>query len=416
MFTIKMKKPYLLIIFLLFSLSTFGQTYTTVFSPQKVVSQRLISLNGGLRASAGGKSRTTIQVNLPKGTKEWYYSFSTNPAGSGVKNLQLLMQLASAVSDPTKISSLALSKLEIPSGSKTIDIYLLDELNADAFIKKVDNNGGSFNFSREGSLTATRQGLVKISRATSQPMYIGIKNPSSLEGVDVTIEVVAVVQSKQYDDSWTTEHLDDLYNYCLSTYINGDSKIESICACVKEKILNQYKPSTFDQLSESSQQSFIKNEASNCASETGNINVIENEKRNRELLVLLQGQGITKDYAGVEKTLKELTGNGVNSWQLYNSLGFSQLCLGKYDEAIKSLQIGLGKNPKDLYLLGNLANYYLLTNRYDEAIKIFDEYKNKKLSDKRKFKIAVSEDLKEFERLGLKNQDFDRVRKELRIQ
>jgi len=33
--------------------------------------------------------------------------------------------------------------------------------------------------------------------------------------------------------------------------------------------------------------------------------------------------------------------------------------LGRYEEAKKSLQIGLGKNPSELFLLGNLADYYL---------------------------------------------------------
>lgn len=168
-----MNRIFLLTFFLLFGLASFGQTYTTVLKPQSVVSERLISLNGGLRASAGGKSRTTIQVNLPQGTTEWYYSFSTNPAGSGTKNLQLLMQVTAAVADPTKLSSFALSNIEIPSGSKTVDVYLLDQQNADAFINKIDNNGGTFYFSREGSVTATRQGSIKVSQVSNNPMYIG---------------------------------------------------------------------------------------------------------------------------------------------------------------------------------------------------------------------------------------------------
>ncbi len=410
-----MNRIFTLTFFLLFGLASFGQTYTTVLKPKSVVSDRLISLNGGLRASTGGKSRTIIQVNLPQGTTEWYYSFSTNPAGSGTKNLQLLMQVTAAVADPTKISSFALSNIEIPSGSKTVDVYLLDQRNADAFINKVDNNGGTFYFSREGSVTATRQGSVKVSQVSNNPMYIGIKNPSSLEGVDVTIEVVAIVATKQYNDNWASENLDKLYNFCLGTYVNRSAETEQICSCVRDKISNKYTPSSFSNLSEASRQSYIKKEATNCATETGNTSVVENDKKIKELFELLQGQNVTKDYKAQEQTLKDLIENGVTNWQIYNGLGFTQLCLGKYEEAKKSLQIGLGKSPTELFLLGNLADYYLLTGKYVQAIEIYKEHKNERLADKRKFKEAVSDDLKEFDRLGLSNTDFEKVRKELRI-
>lgn len=410
-----MNRIYILTFFLFFGLTTFGQSYTTVLKPQSVVSQRLISLNGGLRASAGGKSRTVIPINLPQGTTEWYYSFSTNPAGSGTKNLHLLMQVTAAVTDPTKLSSVVLSNVEIPSGSQTVDVYLLDQRNADAFINKVDNNGGTYYYSREGSVTATRQASVKISQVNNTPMYIGIKNPSSLEGVDVTIEVVAIVSTKEYNDNWTKENLDKIYSYCLGTYINRSLETEQICNCVRDKIVGQYTPSSFDQMYESGRQNYIKKEAIKCATETGNLAIVENDKKIRDLYELLQGQSVTKDYEAQEQTLKELIQNGVTSWQIYNSLGFIQLCLGKYEEAKKSLQIGIGKNPTELFLLGNLGDYYLLTGKYEQAIEIFKEHKNEKLADKRRFKEAVSEDLKEFERLGISNPDFENVRKELKI-
>lgn len=236
-----------------------------------------------------------------------------------------------------------------------------------------------------------------------------------MEGVDVAIEVVAMVATKEYNDKWTSENLDKLYNFCLGTYSNRSVETEQICNCVRDKISNQYTPLSFGKLSELGRQSFIKKEAANCATETGNTSVVENDKKIKELFELLQGQNVTKDYEAQEQTFKDLIQNRVTNWQIYNGLGFTQLCLGKFEEAKKSLQIGLGKNPTELFLLGNLADYYLLTGKYDQAIEIYKEHKNEKLEDKRTFKEAVSDDLKEFERLGLSNTDFEKVRKELRI-
>lgn len=410
-----MNRLYLLIVLLFMKLTVLSQSYSVKLEAQEVVSPRLISLNGELRASAGGKSRTVIPISLPEGTTYWYYSLSTNPAGSGTKNLQLLMQVAAAVADPTKVSNAILSNIEIPSGSHTIDIYLLDQINADAFINKVDDNGGTYYFNREGSVTATKQGVVKVSEVNRKPIYLGIKNPSVLEGVDITIEVVAMVTTKVYRDNWTPDNIDEIYNNCLSTFITRTSETDQICNCLKEKISNRYTPYAYNQLSKSSRVQLYNDEIANCVSETGNTDIVEKDRKIKGLYELLQGQSVTKDYEAQEETLRKIIELGVNSWQIYNSLGFCQLCLQKYEEAKRTLQIGLGKNPTELFLLGNLGDYYLLTGKYEQAIEIFQEHKNKRMIDKRRFKEAVSDDLKEFERLGLSNPGFQRVRKELNI-
>ena len=411
-----MRNLYLSIFITAFGLTSFGQTYSTVFEAQTVISQRLISLNGGLRSQVDGKSRTIIPVNLPKETISWYYTFSTGSAGSGVKNLQLLMQVSALIADPTKVTSFALSNIKIPSGSHTVDVYLLDQPNADAFFNKIDNKGGTFYYNREGTVTATKEGTVRINQISNSQMYLGIKNPSSLDGVDVSIEVVAIVAVEIYEDRWTLDNLNKIYYNCLGTFSIRNIEIEQICNCVKEKIFNNYVPSAYYQLSEPSRNKLHKDEISNCTIETENTSVIDKDKKIKELYEQHRGQSITKDYKAQEETLIELIRNGINHWNIYNSLGFVQLCLKKYEAAKKSLQMGLGKNPTNLYLLGNLGNYYLLTEQYEQAITIFKEYKNKKIDGKMKFKKAVSEDLKEFERLGLGNPYFERVRKKLKIE
>ena len=123
-----------------------------------------------------------------------------------------------------------------------------------------------------------------------------------------------------------------------------------------------------------------------------------------------------KDYEAQEKTIIEAFQIGVpQTLNLLNNLGYAQLCNKKYDEAKKTLQAALDLNPNYLLAIGNLGNYFLLTGNYEQAITLFKEHKNKKIYDNKKFKESVSEDLKEFERLGLGNPDFDKVRKELKI-
>ena len=104
----------LIFTFLIGCLATFNLTAQTIKTKQSVktiIQQRNIYLNGGARATFGGKSRTTIQIPLPEGTTSWYYSFSTTPGESGTKNLKLFTQLSSLALDPTGITKAALSNI-----------------------------------------------------------------------------------------------------------------------------------------------------------------------------------------------------------------------------------------------------------------------------------------------------------------
>lgn len=409
-----MKKLYLLAIAILIGTSLHAQSYSREITAQQVISERLISLNGGMRAALEGTSRTTIPIRLPKGTVSWYYSFSTSPAGSGTQNLQLLMQLTAAAIDPSHLGSAALSELSIPPGSAAVDIYLLDQDNVTPFLQKADNNGGNFYYKRNGTVTATKQGIVPVS-LVSGPLYLGIKNPSVLDGVDITIEVVALVSTEVYDDTWTSENAAIIYNNCLEKFIARSDEASQICDCFKTKLTADWTPSSYNGLSESEIDKIYKDGIAICTARTGNQSFQEKEKKATGLVELLRGQMVTKDYAAMETTLQELISLGYNSTENYNGLGFCQLCLKKYEAAKKALQLGLGKDPDDLLLLGNLADYYLLTGNYNQAIEIYKKYRNEKMDDNRRFKLAVSDDLKEFERLGITSPDFAKVRRELNI-
>jgi hypothetical protein len=188
---------FLLILFLLPN-SVVGQSYR--YKKEKktvqIIQPRQIYLNGGLRSNMGGKSRTYIQINLPRNTVKWYYSFTTSKGQSGNNELKLALQLSSIMLDPSSTTSSVLSLVKVPTGSSMVDVYLCNRLNIDAFLRKVDNSGGSYYYNMQGSTTNTKQAVVEIDNITSGIWYLGIKNPSSLNAVNVTIEVVAIVETR----------------------------------------------------------------------------------------------------------------------------------------------------------------------------------------------------------------------------
>lgn len=198
-----------------------SQNIKTKQSVKTVVQQRDIYLNGGLNSSFGGKSRTPIQVTLPPNTKSWYYSFSTSEGASGAKNLKLALQLSSLLLDPMGITKATVSNIDVPAGSGAIDVYLLDEKNIDLFLEKVDNNGGTFYYKREGSAFSTKQGLIDISDFSSGTYYLGLKNPSTLDGINIHIEVVALIEELEQMSSEESEAI-TLGNFGWKAFERGD--------------------------------------------------------------------------------------------------------------------------------------------------------------------------------------------------
>src|SRR5438874_2361592 len=86
-----------------------GQTVQKTRKAVQVMPQQTFYLNGGLRASFGGKSRTYYQIDLPNNTVEWYYMFSTASAeNKDAGSVNLVPQL-SRIFDPTGLTSIVAS-------------------------------------------------------------------------------------------------------------------------------------------------------------------------------------------------------------------------------------------------------------------------------------------------------------------
>lgn len=161
----------------------------------QLIKPRQIALNGGLRAAFGGVSRTYLQIDLPPNTVKWYYSFSTSPGGQGTQCVNLMAQLSSRIIDPVGIT--ALSDFRIPEGSNSLAVYLCDRTNIDKFLAKVDLYEGRFNYIMEGTVENTKQAIVEIDDITQGTWFLGIKNPSSMDGVNIAIEVIAITEIKK---------------------------------------------------------------------------------------------------------------------------------------------------------------------------------------------------------------------------
>lgn len=207
-----MKKHYLNLLLILLTVQFgFSQEYVIIRETKKIIESRDIYLNGGTRALFGGKSRTYIKVDLPPNTVQWYYSFTTTQGQSGTSNLNLAVQLAGMLSDPTGLTSSTISAIKVPEGVATADVYLLDQKNMNLFIQKTDLNGGTYRHYPEGMAENTKQAVVKIDDIERGTWYLGIRNPSSVSGINLNFEVVAITEKKIIKEKPENQQKAELY-------------------------------------------------------------------------------------------------------------------------------------------------------------------------------------------------------------
>ncbi|MFB0926279.1 MAG: hypothetical protein QMB65_13510, partial [Vicingaceae bacterium] len=262
---------------------SFCQYTKTERSTKTIVQERSIYLNGGTRASVGGKSRVVIPFDLPQNTVEWYYSFSTSEGTSGTKKLNLAIQLSTLLVDQTGTTANLMNQVKVPSGSSGIDVYLLNSENQNAFEEKWDNNGGTFYFISEGTVKNTKQAIVKVDDVKSGRWYLGLKNPSSLDGVNTFVEITAVIQNDVYVDEWTIENKNKLKSNCLAGFYTQSTGKNDVCDCLLGKITTQNLPSQWNK-QDSNTRNIINNSfIESCYYETGNSSLknaeVEYEKQ-----------------------------------------------------------------------------------------------------------------------------------------
>lgn len=167
------------------------QTVVPVLSEQRFV------LNGGMNSTfQNGKSRQVFRIQLPPNTVKWYYAFNTAlPGDGGKQQLALASQLTQLI-DPSGISAIAVSALLMPAGMAYADVYLMDELNARLFFAKADLNGQIFYTFPNGSRQNYAAGTVEVSQPVAGALYLGVKNPSKMSAISVSLEVAAIVEEE----------------------------------------------------------------------------------------------------------------------------------------------------------------------------------------------------------------------------
>lgn len=180
-----------------YTISSTNKLIETTYSTKTIIDHEKYYINSGSNAYfKSGKSRISIPINLPSNTVEWFYTFSSSrneeEINANTENLKLASDLMKLI-DNTGVASIGIDLLSAPPGANYCDIYLIDYENRQPFLAKLD-----FSYYPSSSRANIKSGVIK-STNTNKQLYLGIKNPDSMHGIHVMLEVVAIVKEDIFE-------------------------------------------------------------------------------------------------------------------------------------------------------------------------------------------------------------------------
>lgn len=403
------------IIIVLFNLSNaIAQKYVNQRTVVPILESQSIYLNSGSRI--GGKQRTFFQVNLPKNTIEWYYSFTTYPNESNRPSLSLMPQLTKLV-DPTGLLGIGVSSLTAPTGANVIDVYITDLDWANKFLEPGSISNYAIQkpqYYIEASRENFKSGVVQVKNLLrSSTYYICLRNPSSTDGINITIDCAAIVEQKIYVDEWTDDGLTLLSNDIKNKIGKSGDSTDIIVNCCQEKWKMNYKPSDYN----NSNLKGIKNNlfVDECINELGFTNYLKSIKRKDQIQSEISKYTVLKDYYRLLTLHEELVALGYTDFLTLNNAAWYAILNKEFDKASNYVAQCLGKYPNYIIAQGNLAHIFIMTGRYEDAKEIYLKFKKERINRELTWKEMVKADYETFKKNNLYTPQMDEIKKLLNI-
>jgi hypothetical protein len=191
-----MKNALLLLLVFCATYQSDAQTSRQDYMVVPIVSQQSIYLKSGSCTMGRSSSRQVLQINLPANTVEWYYTITTRSGRGQFSNSDLTGQLVKLVDPDRGIAHKP--PLHVPAGTEVCNIYLMTNPHE---VNKYVNNRPAVSFLMNDSREHYVSGAVPVKDFVDGSCFLVIRNPSSSHGVNVNIEVTAIVLSSAVGSS-----------------------------------------------------------------------------------------------------------------------------------------------------------------------------------------------------------------------
>lgn len=410
--------------------SQLSRPYDTAFTVVTLTSPQSFYLDSRIVSQINGRSRLTLPVQLPTGTIRWYYSFAAMESkNEPMEWVSLAAQLTKLV-DKTGISATFISRFVQPTGTAACDIYVLDTEGGRFFEDKDDKK---WQYDRNTSRQNMTGGVVE-SYVSKPNFIIGLSNPSLKSGMNVRIEISAVVakltpvynRNRQTNASseslWSGAKREAIFQEFQSSFEGKlTPSVSEVSMCMLSKLVNNFTPEEFEARAKSEKDMLTSWMKKDCYAETKNEGL---EKRMSELAEmklkineLEQNGDFEAEAALAERTAFEFPSAACQTKHVRALLLSNQLIKAQ------TLAETLAKNnPEDLVIQLNLAHIYLLSNQYKEAEKLYKKFQKQEIHPSQGsntegvvWEQMVASDFDFFIKNKIYHSSFDNIKKKLKI-
>lgn len=392
-----MNNKYILLLFLIFSLSTFSQQ-DGYWDKERAISKQVVI-----------RARNRIVINtedLPVGTTEVVFRITLLDENQQMANS--LVSVLKAIPDPTGISQgsagavLLLSK--ISGEDKCKYAIFSNKTLALAYKENGTTDKACYTQNNPVNKDAKRLSMQSSTCLKSKSMWFGFENKNWIMNQRIVLEVVPWVDYK-LSRGWTLENRKSIISLCKSTDLAKKiPNSDNYCVCILEKLQNEYRFQEYQNLLAIEKTKVIRDFGNSCFTETGSSDVIYTTLRNQSSEFLKQGKyGETIDKCLTIINSKHATVSD------FNTIGICYVLTKQYGKAIKYLKEGEKLDNSELLIQLNLAHAYLLNDDYSQAKSIYKKYQSQNVTDSLSWTQKVKLDFELFRKSGLQNDNFDRV-------
>ena len=401
-----------------------NRLYDTTFTVVTLSSPQSFYLDSRIVSQISGRSRLTLPITLPQGSLSWYYSFSAMEAkNEPMEWVSLASQLTKLV-DKSGISAVIISRFVQPTGTASCDIYVLNTEGVSQFEQKNDDK---WQYDRNTSRQNMTGGIVQ-SAVSNRQFSIGLSNPSLKSGINVRIEISAVVgklapiynQNRHSNDSssehlWSNKEREILFQRFQSSFQGKlTPSVTEVSTCILAKTMKHFTPQEFNLKALGEQEVLIAIMKKDCYSETHNEalenSVMELESMKLKINELEQKGDFTTMASLAERIDLEFPSNMIQSRHLRALLLSNQL-----SKAQTLGEILAKKNPEDLIIQANLAHVYLLSNQYKQAENQYIKFKQHQNTEGVTWEELIADDFNFFIRNHIFSSSYDNIKKKLKI-
>ncbi len=401
-----------------------NRLYDTTFTAVTLSPPQSFYLDSRLISQINGRSRLVLPVQLPQGTVHWYYSFAAMEAkNEPLEWVGLAAQLTKLI-DKTGFSAAFINRVVKPTGTTACDIYVLDTEGVANFEKKDDDK---WTYDKNISRQNMTGGVVES--YTSKPNFvIGLSNPSLKSGINVRLEVSAVVakltphynpnrvhRDSSHETAWLGSQREAFFQQFQGTFEGKlTPSVSEVSMCMLSKMMKDFTPTEFSGKAKGEQDVLISWMKKDCYADTKNESLekrmLELEDMKLKINELEQKGDFTAMAALAERTALEFPNPTIQSRHLRSLLLSNQL------SKAQTLGETLAKNNKDdLSIQANLAHVYLLSNQYKEAEKQYLKFQKRQNTEGGTWEQIVSSDFDFFVKNKVFNSSYDNVKKKLKI-